>query len=118
MAGGDTAGFCNRGEVLGSVPQTVGTNEERWLSAELFSVRCERRDARSAVMAELDRSMAAPRACSLPVSRAPVLSVARADGTPADSGTVCSPDAPVLGHAGPNLPPLLLLIFVERAQRQ
>ena len=44
----------NRGEVLGSVRQTVGTNEERWLSAELFSVRCERRDARSAVMAELD----------------------------------------------------------------
>jgi hypothetical protein len=42
------------GEVLGSVPQTVGTNEERWLSAELFSVRCERRDARSAIMAELD----------------------------------------------------------------
>jgi hypothetical protein len=28
----------NRGEVLGSVRQTVGTNEERWLSAELFSV--------------------------------------------------------------------------------
>jgi hypothetical protein len=40
------------------------------------------------------RSMAAARACSLPVSRAPVLSVPRADGTPADSGTVCSPDAP------------------------
>ena len=28
------------------------------------------------------------------------------------------PTRPVLGHAGPNLPPLLLLIFVERAQRQ
>jgi len=28
------------------------------------------------------------------------------------------PTRPVLGHAGSNLPPLLLLIFVERAQRQ
>ena len=101
--------------VSGSVRQTVGATDERWFSAELLDSigMSDRRDARSTVMVRLDPQHGSTARRQCPGGTGPLR---RESGrNPARRRHSCSPDALILGRAGSNFPPPLLLFDIRRA---
>ena len=99
--------------VSGSVRQTVGATDERWFSAERFD-RNERSPG-CAVHSHGQTRSAAWQHRARPMSRGTGPLRRESGRNPARRRHSCSPDALILGRAGSNFPPPLLLFDIRRA---